>query len=85
MGAQHGGPITDKKRKEVMTPAFKVKLNELFDELDTDGSNELERDEVIAKFQGSNGQNNEAEKFFRAIDADGSGIITRGEFEDFWT
>ena len=67
-----------------MTEAFKAKLEDLFNELDTDCSGTLEKDEVIAKFQTSKGQTNEAEKFFKAIDADQSGVITRKEFEDFW-
>ena len=68
----------------MINPTLQKKLNEVFEILDIDKSDTLERHEVSNRFQSVDGKSNEADRFFRAIDTDQSGEISRDEFMVFW-
>ena len=76
--------LTSSQRNSFRSERLKQKIDFLFDLLDVNDNNVLERKEVLALFKTCKSNNNGGEIFFKMMDSDNSGEISREEFESFW-
>ena len=63
---------------------FMTKMDFLFDLLDVNDNNCLERKEILILFKNKNIKNNGGELFFKMMDIDQNGEVSKEEFESFW-
>ena len=84
MGNELNKSMNAKTKKSYLTDRLLHSADKLFAILDTDGNKTIERAEVIERFQHHNRNKEEADRFFRILDRDQSGLVTYEEFLDFW-
>merc|ERR1711879_599521 len=72
------------RRGRGLSEATKAKVQELFSRIDTDGSNEINREEALRHFKGKFGKMS-VEAMFSKTDLDDSKGISFDEFLEFWS